>query len=1522
MNWQRVAIRIIRYNLLILFSSLFGVLSAFPQSDGNGKISGYIYNSAQEPLAGVEVRAVATFGTYFYRMVYSDQSGRYLISDLPVGQYHVRVQNKLGYLNVYYKNAVEKSDAQLIKINSDQHVQHVNFYLSHGGFIAGQIFDEHGNKVTSSSSVGFIDANNLNSRGFINSNADGSYVSPALPNGPHIVKASSFPGGYVMTYFNNVSTQDSAKALYVSVGDTIKNVDFYLKKGKTISGKVEADDENETPIAGAWIVATEWDTGEWSSEGHSDSQGYYSAAGLRPGTYRVYVFSVDPTKYHAEYYNKAPQYENADKVFVADQDTVSGIDFKLKTVKTQTLKNEFIEIAVSDRYPGTNLTMNITGGLPETSSDDGKPILFGHPHPYTSFTTLWIGGKEVIFGSNEGNLLIAPYITQDQKGISRTWSIGNLEVEQRISFVVSEWSETKYEDTAQLQYIVKNTGSENQKVGLRILLDTMLGKDDAAPIRTSISNYTGREQDFYAPNIPKWWTAIEAYNNVTMFSVQGTLMDYGAKTPDRFSIVNWSNIFKTKWDYQTNSNVGIINDSGVALWWNPVVIEPGKVAIFCTFLGLGAMFPDRVPPYTQNHFPARWESGVAPTTQIQVDVLDDYMGVDIATLELWVNKMKVAPQISGDLKKYTLTYTPPEQFRFNDTVNVIIKASDLALQPNVMEPDEYDFYIVKDTLSPYLKNLYPQPFAENVPPDSCLSFDLFDDHSGIDTSSIRISLNDNVVVPMMEGDSSHLKIYYRFDPPFGERDSVTVRISARDLVVPSNELDTTFYFIVRPDSIAPWVAFHYPADQAAEVPLDTTVVIDLVDDFSGIDRSSIVLKKNGETVAPKISGDPGRYRLTFKPDKGFLYNDTVQINLTASDRAKQANTLRDFNFCFYTETDTLPPVVISTIPAAFDTNVAPLPKITIEIVDDKSGIDLDATIFKINNVAVEFEIEGNKNHYFLTHTCKSAFNYLDAVEVSLTSQDRSNPANEMDEYRYSFRIIREKDTTPPYTRLHRPAMGETNVLPDCEISFHILDDLSGVDRSSIRLKVNDDLVNPVISGNPNDYFVSYQPVTSFWYGDSVNIKIDAQDLAVDSANVMATVEYSFRILQDTTPPNITWLAPGLPGSHIPLNSNFIVELVDSLTGVDKESIVFTFNGEVQKPIISGAPNKYTVSYQPESELHYNQTVKIHITVSDLAIERNWIRDSLFVFFTIEDREPPYISRRFPEKDMTSVPFNTDIVISVNDDVSGVDIASIKLTVEGNKVEPEISGNPSSYTVTYRNPNGFEPAQLVDVMISCADRSNPPLSMSESYSFKIKEIYPDLFIESFEAHPLKIMVNKPLTIKATIGVTTVSVLKPIDIRLVDGNSVLFDTTFTGLEVDDRIEVVRTIYFSTRGKHQLKLVVDPESKIIESDKENNTALIIIDVIEGEIIVRSNPFTPNGDGINDTVTFNFEQLGVTDPQLKLFDMSGRMIVTLQDRLGFTFVWNGVDRFGNQAQPGVYLYLLQDQNQVIANGYVVLAR
>ena len=397
--------------------------------------------------------------------------------------------------------------------------------------------------------------------------------------------------------------------------------------------------------------------------------------------------------------------------------------------------------------------------------------------------------------------------------------------------------------------------------------------------------------------------------------------------------------------------------------------------------------------------------------------------------------------------------------------------------------------------------------------------------------------------------------------------------------------------------------------------------------------------------------------------------------------------------------------------------------------------------------------------------------------------------------------------TPPYTRLHSPAKGDTNVSPTCDISFHIYDDLSGVDANSIKLRINNDLVKPTVTGYPHDYTVFYDPPPPFWYGDSVNIKIDAKDLATDTANTMPTVEYSFKILQDRIKPEIIWRAPGLPNSHIPLESVFIVDLIDSLTGVDSNSIVFKFNREVTTPEITGNSKTYTLTYRPEQPLDYNQLIQVTISVADRASEPNSIEDEPFNFYTTEDHDPPYISSRNPEKDMSGVPFETDIILQLNDDIAGVDITSISLIVEGDTVVPEISGTPSSYRVIYHNTNEFEAAQIVNVNVSCSDMSNPPLSMSDSYSFTIKEVYPDLSIESFTAEPPKVLVNKPASIKATIKNSIVAVHKPIDIRLTDGNKVLLDSTLSPLGVDEKHEVTRTIIFDTEGKHELILNCRP-------------------------------------------------------------------------------------------------------------------
>ncbi len=267
---------------------------------------------------------------------------------------------------------------------------------------------------------------------------------------------------------------------------------------------------------------------------------------------------------------------------------------------TVSIENEFIRIRVN-RGPVEmgRFAVDTTGGDPSRSSDDGKVLVYGSRAPWTSYTTVLVDGEAYLFGGRSlrragldcptGELIRPPVVGDN--GIDAAVRIGGIRVTQELGFARSPT--TRVEDTARITYRIKNEGDVPHTVGLRIMLDTMLGANDGAPLRAAdqaIATATELARD----EIPDYWQAFDSLAEPAVIS-QGTLRSTGISPPDRLQMVDWGTLADSPWEYPFPTGADFTRrgeeaqDTAVALYWDPRPVAAGESCTFATLYGVGGV---------------------------------------------------------------------------------------------------------------------------------------------------------------------------------------------------------------------------------------------------------------------------------------------------------------------------------------------------------------------------------------------------------------------------------------------------------------------------------------------------------------------------------------------------------------------------------------------------------------------------------------------------------------------------------------------------------------------------------------------------------------------------------------------------------------------------------------------------------------------------------------------------------------------------------------------------------------------
>lgn len=244
---------------------------------------------------------------------------------------------------------------------------------------------------------------------------------------------------------------------------------------------------------------------------------------------------------------------------------------------TGMVSNDFVEF-----YVGSDgrFTIGTTGGNPGISTDDYKKLLYGHPSSGTSYTTIRVDGENNIFTPDSS---LPASSAADLNNVS-TQMIGNISITQELKIINN--NSTGRDDRVQIQYTVKNNDSAAHTIGTRIMMDTQLAENDAAPFRVPGVGTVTQELELSGQNIPEYW---QAFDNISTPGVvsQGSFYTPNLdNSPDRVQFTNWGRVYSNEWGYRVNP--GAYNgDSAVSVIWDEKSIAPGSTIKYTTYYGLG-----------------------------------------------------------------------------------------------------------------------------------------------------------------------------------------------------------------------------------------------------------------------------------------------------------------------------------------------------------------------------------------------------------------------------------------------------------------------------------------------------------------------------------------------------------------------------------------------------------------------------------------------------------------------------------------------------------------------------------------------------------------------------------------------------------------------------------------------------------------------------------------------------------------------------------------------------------------------
>jgi 5-hydroxyisourate hydrolase-like protein (transthyretin family) len=267
-----------------------------------------------EPLRRVHVR-IDEWNTKDHNgpvSTMTDAEGRYELTELPAGTYHLKA-SRGGYVEVEYGQRRPFERGRPVELAEGAVLQNIDFALPPGGLVTGRVVDEMGEPVAQASvSLArrrYVDGERqLVAQRGSSTDDRGEFRIFGVAPGDYVISAT-FEGmdfgskdrvRYVRTYYPGTPVAHDAQHVAITAGQEVSGIVIALARAATANIRGAVRSSGQTGI-GLFTFVTARETGTAMS-GHTEmatvgSDGSFNITGLLPGTYVVEARSMSGSEF-------------------------------------------------------------------------------------------------------------------------------------------------------------------------------------------------------------------------------------------------------------------------------------------------------------------------------------------------------------------------------------------------------------------------------------------------------------------------------------------------------------------------------------------------------------------------------------------------------------------------------------------------------------------------------------------------------------------------------------------------------------------------------------------------------------------------------------------------------------------------------------------------------------------------------------------------------------------------------------------------------------------------------------------------------------------------------------------------------------------------------------------------------------------------------------------------------------------------------------------------------------------------